>query len=159
MIRPADAGDHGAIWSIIEPAIRAGETLALPRDMTREAALALWFASDRSTHVWDENGQVLGVFYIRPNQQGGGAHVANGGYVVAQAARGRGIARAMCVASIDLARAAEYRAMQFNFVVSTNDRAVRLWEAMGFAVVGRLPDAFLHPRGDYVDALVMARPL
>ena len=159
IVRAAEAADHDAIWAIIEPVIRAGETLALPRDLTREAALALWFSADRTVRVVEADGALLGVFYVRPNQAGGGAHVANAGYVTAAHATGRGVARHMCAASLKLARSQGYRAMQFNFVVSSNVRAVALWEGMGFAVAGRLPGAFERPGGEFVDALVMWRGL
>ncbi len=119
MIRAASAVDHDAIWAIIEPVIRAGETLALPRDLTREQALAIWTSPDWTLHVLEEDGAIVGVFYIRPNQAGGGSHVANAGYVTAAHAMGRGVARRMCAASIDLAGDMGFRAMQFNFVVST----------------------------------------
>jgi ribosomal protein S18 acetylase RimI-like enzyme len=159
LIRAPTPADHDAIWAILEPVIRAGETLAIPRDFDREQALPLWLAPDRTARVLEEDGMILGVFYIRPNQDGGGAHVANGAYVTASDARGRGVARRMCAASLDLARAQGYRAMQFNFVISTNARAVRLWQAMGFAIVGRLPDVFAHPVHGFVDAYVMHRAL
>jgi ribosomal protein S18 acetylase RimI-like enzyme len=158
-MRPPEPSDHDAIWAILEPVIRAGETLAIPRDMDRETALALWLSPDRTVRLYIEQGEVLGIFYVRANQPAGGSHVANAGYVVAQDAGGRGIARAMCAASLDFARETGFRAMQFNFVVSTNVRAVSLWQAMGFAIVGRLPRAFHHPSGEDVDALVMFRYL
>lgn len=157
MIRAASAVDHDAIWAIIEPVIRAGETLALPRDLTREQALAIWTSPDRTLRLLEEDGAIVGVFYIRPNQAGGGSHVANAGYVTAAHAMGRGVARRMCAASLDLARDMGFRAMQFNFVVSTNVRAVALWQNMDFEIVGRLPGAFAHPDGMDVDALVMFR--
>lgn len=157
LIRPAKADDHDAIWALLKPVIRAGETLAVPRDMDRISALALWLSPDRATRLLVEDGAVLGIFYVRANQHGGGAHVANAGFVTAANATGRGVARAMCAASFDLARGLGYRAMQFNFVLSTNDRAVALWRAMGFAIVGRLPGVFDHPRHGLVDAFVMHR--
>jgi len=158
-IRPATPADHDTIWTILEPVIRAGETYALPRDMTREAALAYWFAPANRVFVAEEDGAILGTYLLRPNQQGGGSHVANCGYMTAPHAAGRGIARAMCEHALAHAKAEGFRAMQFNFVVSTNERAVRLWDRMGFATVGRLPGAFQHPRLGYVDALVMHRKL
>jgi ribosomal protein S18 acetylase RimI-like enzyme len=109
--------------------------------------------------VAESNGEVLGTYYMRANQSGGGSHVANCGYMTAPWSSGRGIARAMCVHSLEHARARGYRAMQFNFVVSTNERAVRLWEDLGFQIAGRLPQAFRHPRHGYVDALIMYRTL
>lgn len=158
-IRPVEPRDHDAIWRILEPVLRAGETLAAPRDFTREQALALWLAPDRTVRVLEEDGVVLGLFYIRANQQGGGGHVANAGYVTAMEARGGGVARRMCAASLELASAQGYRAMQFSFVISTNLAAVKLWRAMGFAIVGRLPRAFDHPALGLVDAYVMHRHL
>jgi ribosomal protein S18 acetylase RimI-like enzyme len=105
------------------------------------------------------DGRVVGTYFIRANQQGGGAHVANAAYATAPASRGRGIARAMCANSLERARARGFRAMQFNFVVATNERAVRLWQAMGFDVIGRIPGAFAHPTLGDVDALIMHRAL
>ena len=159
LIRPAQSGDHEAIWRILEPTIRAGETYTLPRDMARAEALAYWIGPGRETFVAIDDGEVLGTYVLRANQAGGGAHVANCGYMTAGEATGRGIARRMCEHSLQHARDQGFRAMQFNFVVSTNDRAVRLWHGMGFETVGRLPSAFLHPRHGYTDALVMFRTL
>ena len=158
-IRPVTPGDHAALWAILEPVIRAGETFALPRDMTREAALAFWIAPGGDVFVTDEAGAIVGSYFVRPNQRGGGGHVANAGYVTAIPATGRGIARAMCAHSIAHARSRGFRAMQYNIVVSTNERAVRLWQAMGFAIVGRLPGAFAHPTHGDVDAFVMFQTL
>ncbi|PZU57595.1 MAG: GNAT family N-acetyltransferase [Sphingobium sp.] len=159
LIRPTVVADHAAIWAILEPLIRDGEVFALPRDMSREEVLAYWTAGDRVPFVACRDGTIAGLYYLRPNQMGGGAHVANAGYATAREASGRGVARAMCAHSMDEARRRGFRAMQFNFVVSTNARAVMLWTDMGFTTVGRLPEAFHHPGQGYVDALVMARPL
>jgi ribosomal protein S18 acetylase RimI-like enzyme len=158
-IHPATDRDRDAIWAILEPMIRGGETYTLPRDMSKEQALEYWFAADKETFVWKEDGEVLGTYFLKANQQGGGAHVANCGYVTAPAARGRGIARQMCLHSLERARERGFRAMQFNFVVSANERAVKLWNSLGFKIVGRLPLAFEHPAQGFVDALVMYRSL
>lgn len=158
-IRPATRDDSGAIWAILEPIIRAGETYPLPRDMTRKAALAYWLSSLHTTYLAEDQTGALGTYYIRPNNSGGGAHVANCGYMVAADAQGKGIARAMCVHSLGQARSMGFAAMQFNFVVANNARAVALWEGMGFATVGRLPKAFDHPKDGMVDALVMFQTL
>ena len=151
--------DFDAIWSILEPMIRAGETYTLPRDLSREEALAYWLSDGHEVFVAEEDGAVLGTYYLRANQKGGGSHVANCGYVTGSAAMGRGVARTMCEHSLERARSRGFRAMQFNFVVSSNDRAVRLWESFGFAIVGTLRRAFLHPHLGYVDAYVMYREL
>ena len=158
-IRSATRRDDDAIWQIVEPVLRAGETYTLPAEMSREDALAYWFSPRHYVFVAEKDGLVLGTYYLRANQKGGGAHVANCGYMTAQHATGRGVARAMCVHSLDVARQRGFRAMQFNFVVSTNERAVRLWASLGFETVGRLSGAFLHPELGYVDALVMYRAL
>lgn len=158
-IRSATSADAAAIWAIIGPTIRAGDTYALDRDMGEEQALAYWFGADKEVFVAEVEGAVLGTYYLRANQAGGGAHVCNCGYMTAAAATGRGIARAMCDHSVERARARGFRAMQFNFVVSSNDRAVRLWQRLGFEVVGRLPGAFDHPAHGFVDALVLYRTL
>jgi ribosomal protein S18 acetylase RimI-like enzyme len=159
LIRSAAPRDCIAIWAIIGPVIRAGETYALPRDMSETDALAYWMGADRETFVAEDGGRIVGTYYLRPNQAGGGGHVANCGYMTDAHATGRGIARAMCEHSLEHARGRGFRAMQFNFVVSSNERAVKLWQSLGFATVGRLPDAFLHPVRGYVDALVMFRAL
>ena len=157
-IRPA-ADDDDAIWAILEPILRAGETYALPRDWSRREALAFWRAPAHAVFVAQVGAEVLGTYYLRPNQKGGGAHVANCGYATLPWARGRGIARAMCVHSLERALRQGFTAMQFNFVVATNDPAVTLWKSLGFDVVGRLPGAFHHPKHGLVDALVMYRSL
>jgi ribosomal protein S18 acetylase RimI-like enzyme len=168
LIRPARQDDRAAIWAIIAPTIRAGETYALPRDMSEADALDYWLGSDRRTFVAEEEkkeqkeqeeGRLVGTYYLRANQQGGGDHVCNAGYMTDAAATGRGVARRMCAHSLEQARAMGFRAMQFNFVVSTNGHAVRLWQTLGFAIVGRLSEAFRHPTLGYVDALVMTRML
>jgi L-amino acid N-acyltransferase YncA len=159
-IRPANEGDAPAVWGVLEPIIRAGETFALPRDMSERDALAYWQAPGHDVFVAEEEGgSIVGTYFVQANQRGGGAHVSNCGYATVPWATGRGIARAMCAHSLEHARARGFRAMQFNFVVSTNARAVRLWESMGFQTVGRLPRAFQHPQLGEVDALVMFRAL
>ena len=158
-IRKAANDDWPMIWEVIGPIIRAGETYALSRDMSEDDAQKYWMGSDRETFVAVDDGDILGTYYIRANQAGGGSHVANCGYMTKTKMTGRGIARTMCEHSLLYARSAGYRAMQFNFVVSTNERAVRLWQFLGFEIVGRLPLAFQHPSGNFVDALVLFKAL
>jgi ribosomal protein S18 acetylase RimI-like enzyme len=159
LIRPARTEDADAIWSIIGPTIRAGETYALDADLSQADALAYWCGPGKETFVAEADGRILGTYYIRANQAGGGRHVCNCGYMTAAEATGRGIARRMAEHSLDHARSRGFRAMQFNFVVGTNERAVALWTSLGFDIVGRLPLAFNHPMRGYVDALVMFRAL
>lgn len=157
IIRPATGADEAALWRILEPVIRAGETYPLPRDMARAQALAYWRSPGHAVFVAEQDGEIVGTYYLRANQAGGGGHVANCGYMTAPGATGRGVATAMCRHSLAEARARGFRAMQFNFVISSNERAVRLWQHCGFEIVGRLPEAFEHPRLGYVDALIMMR--
>lgn len=158
-IRAATPADADALWVILEPIIRAGETFALPRDMSREDALAWWRAPGHDVFVAELDGSVLGTYFVHPNQLGPGSHVCNCGYATAPRASGRGIARAMCAHSLEHARGRGYRAMQFNIVVSTNDAAVHLWTSMGFRTLCRVPGAFRHPVHGFVDTLVMFREL
>lgn len=159
LIRKAEPADADSIADIILPTIRAGETYTLDPAMPREHALAYWMGADKQTFVAEAGGQILGTYYLRTNQAGNGSHVCNCGYMTGAAATGRGVARQMCEHSLELARARGYRAMQFNFVVSTNTRAVKLWQSLGFSIAGQLPGAFSHPSQGYVDALVMYRTL
>lgn len=158
-IRKANAQDRDAILGIILPIIRDGSTYALAPDMSEEEALAYWMAPAKHTLVAVHEGQVVGTYYLTANQAGGGAHVCNCGFMVSPDAAGQGVARAMCKHALSFAKEAGFLAMQFNFVVSTNTRAVRLWENLGFDTVGRLPCAFHHPSEGFVDALVMHRVL
>lgn len=129
-IRAATASDNDAIWRILEPVIRGRDTYTLPADMSRKDGLAYWRSAGHDVFVAEENGEILGTYYLRANQRGGGAHVANCGYMTAPWASGRGVARAMCQHSLEHAKARGFRAMQFNFVVSSNERAVRLWQSL-----------------------------
>ena len=157
-IGPAGPDDADAIWQILEPVIRAGDTYALDRTMPRDAALAWWLNPPHRAFVArDATGLIVGTHYLQPNQAGGGAHVANAGFMVRMGHRGVG--RALAEHALDAARDAGFAAMQFNFVVSTNTRAIALWQALAFAEVGHLPAAFDHPHLGRVDALVMYRML
>jgi ribosomal protein S18 acetylase RimI-like enzyme len=158
-IRPAVQSDDDSIWRVIEPAFRAGETYPLPRDISRVDAFAYWRAPSHEVFVAEDGDQIVGTYYLRSNARGGGSHVANCGYVVATDASRRGVARAMCADSLERARERGFTAMQFNFVISSNARAVDLWQRCGFAIVGTLPEAFAHPTRGFVDAYVMYRKL
>ena len=157
LIRQSEPRDDDAIWRILEPTFRAGETYPVPRDISREDALAYWRTPGHAVFVAEDAGAIVGTYYLRANNRGGGAHVANCGYVVAPDAFGRGVAQAMCAHSLGEAKSRGFSAIQFNFVIASNERAVRLWQRMGFAIAGRLPGAFRHPRFGAVDAYVMSR--
>ncbi len=158
-IRKAEPRDAEAIAEIILPTFREGSTYTVDPDISEADARAYWLAPDKETFVAEDAGVIVGTYIMRPNQAGGGRHVCNCGYMTRAGATGRGIARAMCLHSLGHARSRGYRAMQFNFVVATNERAVRLWQSLGFEIVGRLPGAFRHPVHGYVDALVMYQTL
>ncbi|WP_231940897.1 GNAT family N-acetyltransferase [Acidihalobacter aeolianus] len=156
-IRPARAGDEDALWALVQSVAQAGDSYPYPADIGREEGLRLWLEVPDETHVAASEGQVLGGYYIKPNQGGPGAHVCNCGYIVAPQARGRGVARALHTHSLATARRLGYLAMQYNLVVSTNTVAVRLWQQLGFEIVGTLPRAFRHRTLGLVDAYVMYR--
>ena len=159
VIRRATASDDDAVWRMLEPTFRAGETYPIPRNVSRADALAYWHSAGHAVFVAEQSGDIVGTYYLRSNTKGGGAHVANCGYIVAADAMGRGVARTMCQHSLAQARERGFAAMQFNFVISSNTRAVMLWQRCGFEICGVLPGAFEHPEHGMVDALVMFRRL
>lgn len=159
-IRPIKKSDWPATWAILEPVFRAGETYSFAPDISEAEAFKAWAEKPASTFVCeDDTGHILGTYYIKANQPGQGAHVCNCGYVVGTAARGKGIASAMCEHSQQEAVRLGFRSMQFNLVVSTNTGAIRLWKKLGFEIVGTLPEAFKHPTQGFVDAYVMYKKL
>ncbi|WP_425100964.1 N-acetyltransferase family protein [Tropicibacter sp. S64] len=158
-IRPATDVDRPAVWALLEPVFRAGDTYAIDPDIAEPEAIAYWFGPERRVFVAETGGSIVGTYYMVRNQKGGGSHVCNCGYITGSEARGKGVARAMLAHSLAVAPGFGFRAMQYNFVVSTNLRAVATWERAGFRIVGRLPGAFAHPTEGFVDALVMYRDL
>ena len=160
VVRPATDADWTALWPIVEAVARAGETYAWPRDITEPAARALWMQTPPGVALVAVDGdQVLGGAAIKPNQMGGGSHVANAAFMVAPAARGRGVGRRLGVAALDWARAAGFRAVQFNAVVETNETAIALWRSLGFEILGTVPEAFDHPAQGLVGLHLMHRRL
>lgn len=154
-IREATADDFDQIWPILREISRSGETYAFPITISRNDAEFVWLKTPHKTYVYEENGIILGTYYVKQNQGGPGDHVCNCGYMVSSEARGKGIASKMCEHSQNVAKNLGYKAMQFNFVASTNEGAIRLWKKFGFETVGTLPKAFKHPSLGFVDALVM----
>lgn len=154
-IREATENDWDSIWPIFHEIVLAGETYAYETSTTKEQAKKIWLDAPRKTYVFEEDGNILGTYYLKTNQAGPGSHVCNCGYMVSSRARGRGLATSMCEHSQKTALELDYKAMQFNFVASSNEGAIRLWGKLGFETVGRLPNAFNHPTQGYVDALVM----
>ncbi len=158
-IRAAGADDFNLIWPMLRDVFRAGETYAVDPNITQTQARDYWIGQAKAVYVAEGPNGIVGSYYIKTNQPGGGAHVCNCGYVVDHAARGMGVAETMCVDSQAAALALGYRAMQFNFVLASNAGAVRLWHRLGFATVGTIPLAFAHPWLGFVDAFVMHKHL
>ena len=159
-IKKFDKTDWPGVWSIIEPVFRSGETYVYSPDISEEDAYKVWIDLPEETFIAvDEQNNIVGTYYIKPNQPGLGSHVCNCGYIVSADARNRGIASDMCIHSQQEALRRGYLAMQFNLVVSTNEDAVKLWEKLGFEIVGTLPKAFKHCKSGYVDAFVMFKQL
>ena len=181
-IRPATAADREAIWNIFHEVVAAGETYALDPNISREDALTYWFAPGTHTYLVEidpefvgeadsfpgtatpsstanPNHVTAGTYILRPNQSGGGSHVANAGFMVSASSRDQRLGRAMAEHCLSEARRLGFRAMQFNYVISTNTVAIRLWQDFGFEIVGTLPSAFCHPDKGYVDVYVMYRSL
>lgn len=154
-IREAKKEDFDSIWPIFHEIVKAGETYAYPTDTTKEQAEKIWLDTPLKTYVAEEEGKILGTYYIKTNQAGPGDHVCNCGYMVSAQARGKGLATSMCEHSQKIAKELGYKAMQFNLVVSSNESAAQLWAKLGFETVGRLPKAFSHPTKGFIDALVM----
>lgn len=154
-IRAAKVSDADSIWALLQPVFRDGTTYAIDPAISREDALTYWMDLPAATYVVEQGGAIVGTYYIKTNQQGGGSHVCNCGYIVGEVARGQGLAAQMCVASQGQARALGYRAMQFNFVLASNVGAVKLWHKLGYETVGMIPRAFDHPKLGLVDAHVM----
>lgn len=155
-IRPFVPTDWPVVWTLLKPIVRAGETYVFAPDIAEEEMRDIWIKLPAATFVaCDAAGEILGSYFIKPNQPGLGSHVSNCGYATAAQARGRGVASAMCEHSQRQALAMGFKAMQFNFVVSSNEGAVRLWKKHGFNVVGTVPQAFQHHGLGLVDVLVM----
>jgi ribosomal protein S18 acetylase RimI-like enzyme len=158
-IRPATRKDRTGIWEIFHAVVAAGDTYTFDPKISRKDALRYWMQAGTDTYVAEEERRIVGTYILRANQAGAGSHVANAAFMVAPNARGLGVGRAMAEHCLAEARRLGFRAMQFNFVVSTNDSAVHLWRDLGFQIVGTLPGAFRHPAKGFVDVFVMFRSL
>ena len=151
--------DFDALWPLLQGVFRAGDTYAVDPQISKADALAYWVTQAAATYVADGPDGIVGTYYIKTNQPGGGAHICNCGYIVAPSARGQGVARELCKHSQNAARDLGYRAMQFNFVLASNVGAVRLWQQLDFMTLGTIPDAFNHPTAGLVDAHIMYKSL
>lgn len=154
-IRLANHSDSDFLWEIIQPVIKSGDTYVFAPNSSQQQMLDIWLAPEKYTYVAETEEKMVGTFFLKANQPDLGNHVANAGYMVHPAYRGRGIAETLCRFSLEEAQKLGFKAMQFNCVVSTNDIAVRLWQKCGFQIVGTLPKAFHHQQLGLVDAYVM----
>lgn len=159
VIRAIGPDEFDRVWPIFRAVIAAGDSYSYPPDMDLGTARQLWTTPPARTFVAERDGEVLGCYLLKPNQPGLGDHVANAGYMVAPTARGLGIASIMCEHSMTEARRVGFSAMQYNFVVSSNTGAVRLWQRHGFQIVGQVPGAFRHQSLGPTDIYVMHRHL
>lgn len=158
-IRPATEKDFDEIWRIFKAVISRGDTYVNGSETSREDAYEKWMNKKAKTFVAEIDGKIVGSYLIKPNQVDRGSHIANASYIVDENARGQGVGKALALHSIQTAKESNYRAIQFNFVVSTNKAAVNLWQSVGFKIIGTIPQAFNHSSLGYVDAYVMFREL
>lgn len=158
-IREAAETDKPAVWQIIKAVIAGGDTYVFGPVTPEGEMLTYWFSPDKHNYVAEENGEILGTYWIKANQPGLGSHVGNGAYMVSPAAKGKGIGRKMAEHSIEEARRLGFHSIQFNFVVKSNEVAVNLWKSVGFEVIGEIPDAFNHKQNGLTNALIMYRKL
>ncbi len=156
-IRALPAEDFHLMWPIFHAVVAAGDTYSLDPETTFEAACRLWTTPPSRAFLALKAGVPVGGYVLRPAREGLGDHVANAGYMVAPEARGQGIAQAMCEHSLELARQSGFLAMQFHYVVASNEAAVRVWQRCGFTIIGRAPKTFRHARLGLVDTLIMHR--
>lgn len=158
-IRQATEADQRSIWEIFREVVSSGDTYVFDPEISREDAMAYWYHASNHVYVAEVSSKVVGTFIIKPNQPGLGGHVANASFMVSSTARGMGLGEAMGKHALSEARRIGFRAMQFNIVVATNEVAVRLWQRLGFQIVGTLPGAYQHSKLGYVDAYVMYQTL
>jgi GNAT superfamily N-acetyltransferase len=153
--RLANPTDHKSLWEIIRPIIRKGGTYVFSPDSSEKEMMEYWLGRDKSTYVAEMDGKIVGTFYLKPNQPGLGNHVCNAGFMVAEDHAGKGIGKQMSLFALAEAKKAGYLAMQFNFVVSTNQAAVTLWQSLGFDIIGKIPEAYRHPEKGLVGVYMM----
>jgi GNAT superfamily N-acetyltransferase len=158
-IRKYREEDKERIWEIIKFVISTGDSYIYAPDSAREDLLADWCSAEKHTYVAVSENTILATFYIKPNQTGLGSHVANGSYMVAPEARGTGVGRKIGEFSIAEAKRLGFAAMQFNFVVKSNEKAVKLWQSLGFEIIGEIPEAFRHLENGLTNAYIMYRKL
>lgn len=158
-IRKSVSTDAEGIWAILKPIISKGDAYVFSPDMSKEDMLNYWLSADKHTYTAFRDDQIVGTFFMKDNQMGLGSHIVNAGYATLPTAGGQGIGKQMGLFSLEEARRLGYKAMQFNIVVKTNERAVRLWQAIGFQIIGEIPEAFQHQTLGLVNAYIMYQKL
>lgn len=157
--RLASPADEEALWTLLEPVFRRGGTYVFATETPKEALLAYWMGTDKVTFLVEQEGCLVGTFYLKANQEGLGDHICNAGFVVAQDAEGQGIGTWMGLHALEEAKDRGFLAMQFNFVIQTNQRALSLWTKLGFNVIGEIPESYRHPQMGLVSALILYKKL
>lgn len=157
-IRPATADDEEAMWRLFQAVLVPGDAFPFDLSFERDAFRAHWFGA-HAAQVADADAGIVGMYKAGANYPGRGAHVASATYAVDPRYQRRGLGRALAEHSLAWARTQGFLAMQFNFVVSTNQTAIALYTRLGFTIVGTLPQAFAHAQQGLVDAYVMFRRL
>jgi len=157
--RIATHNDIKALWGILEPMVRQGGTYVFSLDKTKESMMDYWMEVDKVTFVVEIEGVVVGTFYLKANQEGLGDHICNAGFVVSRDMEGQGLGRWMGEYAQEVAKSRGFLAMQFNFVIQSNQKAVRLWKSLGFSVIGEIPEAYRHPNLGLVPALIFYKKL
>jgi L-amino acid N-acyltransferase YncA len=158
-IRKYSEEDKERIWEIIKFVISTGDSYTYSPDSTPDETLADWCSAEKQTYVAVSENKIVATFYIKPNQTGLGSHIANGSYMVAPEARGKSVGRKIGEFSIAEAKRLGFHALQFNFVVKSNEKAVRLWQSIGFEIIGEIPEAFRHVENGLTNAYIMYRKL
>ena len=158
-IRPTVDADKPAVWRIIKAVLADGDTYTFAPDTAEGEMMAFWFSAEKYNYVAVTDGDVVGTFWLKANQPGLGSHVANAAYMVSPEAKGKGVGRQMAEFSLEEARRLGFTAMQFNFVVKSNTVAIKLWQKVGFEIIGEIPDAFNHSTDGLTNAYIMYRKL
>ena len=158
-VRVATKKDEEALWKILEPVIRKGGTYVFSLDKSKESLMGYWLGADKTTFAIERGGALVGTFYLKANQEGLGDHICNAGFVVAPEVEGQGVGRWMGEFAQVEAKSRGFLAMQFNFVIQTNQPAVHLWKSLGFSVLGEIPEAYRHPKLGLVSALIFYKKL
>lgn len=154
-ISPADSADFEEIWALFHTMVKQGDTYVYAPNTSRTEAYTLWMTEPEQTFVALDDDDLVGTYILKKNQPGLGSHVASAEFIIAPALRHHGVGKLLCQHAIEQARTAGYKAMQFNFIVSSDEKTIRMWQSLGFNIVGTVPQAFHHQSLGYIDAHIM----